>query len=90
MNPKILKSLFLDAPAIPEEALRFCESLPEYEQAQQEYQALAGEVARAVGQKRYLAYEVALNRCWAIDNRAHYLFGLAVRRELLSALAPRG
>lgn len=90
MNPKILESLFLDAPAIPGEALRFCQSMPGYDQAQQEYQALAGEVTQAVGRKRYLAYEAALNRCWAMDNRAHYLLGLALRREILSALAPRG
>lgn len=90
MNPSILQSLFLDNPEIPQEIYKFCHSLPEYEQARQEYQVLAGEVERALGRERYLAYEEALNRCWAIDNRAFYLFGAGLRREILSALAPRG
>lgn len=86
MNPKILQSLFLDNPKIPGEVFAFCNSLPEYQQARQEYQQLAGEVERALDSKRYLDYEAALNQYWAVDNRAFYLFGVGLRKELLDGL----
>ena len=35
---------------------------------------------------QYLPYEEALNRCWAEENRAYYLFGLHLRRAALEAL----
>ena len=89
MNPRILQSLFLDNPELPKEVFEFCNSLPEYQQARQEYQQLAEEVERALGSKRYIDYEEALNQYWAIDNRAFYLFGVGLRKELLEGLYQR-
>ena len=89
MTPSILQSLFLNNPELPGEILKFCASLPEHQQAQQEYRRLADEVARALGNKRYMDYEEALNQYWAIDNRAFYLFGVGLRRELLEGMYQR-
>ena len=89
MNPRILQSLFLDNPELPEEVCNFCNSLPEYQQARQEYQRLAEEVQQALGYQRYIDYEAALNQYWAIDNRAFYLFGVGLRKELLEGLYQR-
>lgn len=86
MKPTILRALFLDNPAIPEQAYEFCQSLPGYQQVRQEYQQLAREVEQALGRERYFAYESTLNSCWAMENQAYYLFGLKLRRELLWAL----
>ena len=37
MNQSILQTLFLDNPEIPEKIANFCESMPGYAQAEQEY-----------------------------------------------------
>ena len=57
MNQTILQTLFLDNPEIPVEISSFCNHIPEYVQAEQDY------------------------------NRAYYLFGLGLRREILEGIA---
>ena len=57
MNQTILQTLFLDNLEIPAEIAKFCETIPEYVQAEQDY------------------------------NRAYYLFGLELRREILEGIA---
>ena len=49
MNNTILQTLFLDNPEIPVEIAHFCKSLPEYIQAEQDYQEAAEEVRRLLG-----------------------------------------
>lgn len=86
MDTKILCSLFFDTPELPYEIYRFCNSLPDYVQAQQAYLQAAGEVEQLLGPQRYLLYEDLLNRYIAAEERAFYLFGLRLRREVLAAL----
>ena len=57
MNHTILQTLLLNNPEIPEAVSSFCDSWPEYVQAEQGY------------------------------NRAYYLFGLGLRREILEGIA---
>ena len=49
MNNTILQTLFLANPEIPVEIAQFCKSLPEYIQAEQDYQEAAEEVRRLLG-----------------------------------------
>lgn len=86
MNISILRALFTENPQLPHEIYRFCNSLPDYVQARQAYLQAAGEVEQLLGPQRYLLYEDLLNRYIAAEERAFYLFGLRLRRELLAAL----
>ena len=81
-----LSALFLDNPVIPEQICQFCQGIPEYVQAREEYYALAQELERTMERKWYFTFEDRLNQYWAWENRAYYLFGLQLRREVLEAL----
>ena len=87
MNPMILQTLFLDNPEIPEEICKFCDSLPEYVQAEREYQQATRELESLIGREQYSRFEEVLNWHMAEENRAYYLFGLGLRQELLKELA---
>lgn len=89
MQNKLLYTLFLENPYLPEAIHRFCQTLPEYSQAQADYQQAAEELQTLVDRKQYIRYEEALNRCWAEENRAYYLFGLHLRRTALEALGSK-
>lgn len=86
MKNELLYTLFLENPYLSEAIHRFCQTLPEYGQAQTDYRRAAAELQAQVDRKSYLRYEEALNRCWAEENRAYYLFGLHLRRTALEAL----
>lgn len=85
MNP-ILYTLFEDNPELPREAAKFCRTVPGYQQAEADFCRLAEEVRRLLGTDFYLAFEQAMNAHRAYEVRAHYLFGLGLRREVLDAL----
>ena len=85
MTP-FLHKLSLDNPQIPEQIYRFCSEMPEYVRAQEEYSTLAQELEQAMGRQWYFTYEDRLNQYWAWENRAYYLFGLNLRREILEGL----
>lgn len=89
MDHTILRSLFLDNPELPFAVSEFCRSIPEYNRLRAEYRRAADEITELVGIERYLAYEALLNRYWAIENRAYYLFGLQLRREVLESFRDR-
>ena len=83
----MLKALFLDNPYISEQIYHFCSQLPEFCQAEQDYEAAAAKLRARLGYAEFEAVEEALN--WHIARYAHayYLFGLSLRQEILSALA---
>lgn len=85
MNP-ILYTLFEDNPELPREAAKFCRTVPGYQQAEADFCRLAEEVRRLLGTDFYLAFEQAMNAHQGYEVRAHYLFGLGLRREVLDAL----
>lgn len=87
MNHTILRSLFFDNPGLSDAMNEFCKNFPEYAETQQEYERLLEELEQAMGSSWTLRFEEALNRCWAVEDNALYLFGLGVRREALQALA---
>ena len=45
---KLLSSLFFDNPEIPEQICQFCQNIPEYVQAREEYYALAQELEETI------------------------------------------
>ena len=82
----LIHSIFLKNPEIPEQICQFCQGIPEYVQAREEYYALAQELEHTMGRKWYFTFEDRLNQYWAWENRAYYLFGLQLRREVLETL----
>lgn len=89
MNQNILHLLFLNNPEIPFAVSEFCQSLPAYNQARQEYFQMAQEIQKLLGFDRYSAYEACLNRYWSTENWVYYLFGLHLRREVLEGFRPK-
>ena len=87
MKSELFSMLFTDNPQLPQAIFRFCQSLPEYRRAREDYQRAAEELQSALGFARYNRFEQALNRLWAEENRAYYLFGLQLRQTVLKALA---
>ena len=87
MNQTILQTLFLDNPEIPGEIVSFCSSIPEYVQAEQEYNRVTAELMNLIGYERYSEFESALTGHLSCEVRAYYLFGLGLRRELLEGMA---
>lgn len=74
----ILNTLFLDNPYLPEQVTAFCNSLPEYREAEQELE-------KQLGYAALNHFDEAQSRCMARLVQAYYLFGLGLRQELLSA-----
>ena len=87
MNQTILQTLFLDNKEIPGEIAQFCDNLPEYVQAEREYNRATAELMELIGYERYSEFESALIGRLACEVRAYYLFGLGLRREILAGLA---
>ena len=87
MKETILQTLFLDNPEIPVEVADFCNSIPAYTQAEQEYNRAVQELIKLIGIERYSRFEDILNWHLFLENRAYYLFGLGLRREILEGMA---
>ncbi len=83
----MLKALFLNNPYIPDQVCAFCNQLPEFCQAEQDYETAAAKLRAQLGYAEFEAFEEVIN--WHIARYAHayYLFGLSLRQEILSALA---
>jgi len=86
MNQTILQTLFLDNPEIADEIAEFCNSLPEYVQAERDYRKAAQELESLIGYERYSRFEEAMTWHLFLENRAYYLFGLKLRREILEGI----
>ena len=86
MNQTILQTLFLDNPEIPVEIARFCDSIPEYVQAEREYDRAIQELIELIGFERYSRLENIMNCRLSFEVRASYLFGLGLRKQLLAGL----
>lgn len=79
----ILYTLFQDNPELTGEIYRFCRSLPDYCQAEREFDRMAEEASRLLGGEKTLEFEAVLNGYLAHMVRAYYLFGLGLRRGML-------
>ena len=87
---EILKTLFLDNPYIADQVYAFCNQLPEFRKAEQNYNAFAAKLQTLLSGAEYDAFEETLNWYLARYVHAYYLFGLGVRQEVLSALGRAG
>ena len=87
MDRTILRTLFLDNLEIPAAIARFCDAVPGYAQAEREYDRAAQELMELIGYERFSRFEEAMNAHLSCEVRAHYLFGLGLRRELLAGIA---
>ncbi len=85
----ILSTLFLDNPYIPEQICAFCSQLPDFQQAEQEYETAAAALRTRLG-KEFDNFEEIFNWYLAQFANAYYLFGLGLRQEVLSALGKAG
>ena len=83
---EMIQTLFCKNPYIPEEIYAHCKSQPEFLRAKWDYERLAEQIERCMGEDFYLKYEEALNAYQAREVRAYYLFGLGLRQELLASL----
>ena len=84
----ILYKLFQDNPGLAGEVAKFCRTVPGYQAAEADFARQADQICRLVGPERYLPFEAAMNAQLAYEARAYYLFGLGLRRDLISALEP--
>ena len=66
---QLLHRIFFDNPEIPAQIYRFCQGIPEYVQAREEYYALVQELETAMGRQWYFTFEARLNQYWAWENR---------------------
>ena len=87
---QLIHSIFLKNPEIPEQIYQFCQSIPEYVQAREEYYALAQELEETMGRQWYFTFEDRLNQYCGWESRAYYLFGLNLRREILEGFQREG
>lgn len=83
----ILNTLFLDNPYLPEQVCAFCNSLPEYREAEQAFRAIEQEIEEQLGFDFVNRFDEAQSVYMARLVQAYYLFGLGLRQEVLSALA---
>ena len=84
----VLYKLFQDNPGLAGEVAKFCRTVPGYQTAEADFASQADQISRLVGPECYFPFEAAMNAQLAYEARAYYLFGLGLRRELLSALEP--
>ena len=84
-----LKMLFVDNPYLAEQVCAFCKTLPEFRQAEQEFNAVSDKIAEKLGRELYFDFENAQSWYMARLVNAYYLFGLGLRQEVLSALQPK-
>ena len=85
MNQTIIQTLFLNNPEIPGEIADFCNSIPEYVQAERECSLAFRELEKILGDQCSHLEEV-VNRQLSLEVRAYYLFGLGLRKQVLSGL----
>jgi len=85
----ILGTLFLDNPYIPEQICAFCKQLPEFQKAEQDYEAAADALRTRLG-RDFDAFDETLSWYLAQYCKAYYLFGLGLRQEVVSALGRVG
>ena len=71
---------------ITEAAHRLCLTLPNWQEAMEDYTDLAEQVRQAAGDELYDQYCTRLMRFTGYEVRAYYALGLGLRRELFQAL----
>lgn len=81
-----LKIFFADNPYIAEQVCAFCNTFPEFREAERDFEAVSEQIAEILGRNLYLLFEQAQSWYMAKLANAYYLFGLELRQEVLTAL----
>lgn len=87
---KALKALFCDNLELDSEIAAFLAQDPEFVQAKRDLDETAQEIAQIAGFQRYDHFEDCFIRYAARLSELHYLFGLALRQEVLQAMGAKG
>ena len=82
----ILATLFLNNPYLPEQVYAFCNQLPEFRKAEQDYSTFAARLRAQLGSAEFDDFEETLNWYLARYAHAYYLLLSGLRQEILSAL----
>lgn len=82
----ILKTLFWENPDLPDKIYDFCKTIPEYQQAERDYENMLKKLTALVGYEQACEVEAILGRYMSQEDYAHYLFGLGLRQEVLSGM----
>ena len=83
-----LKTLFVDNPYLAEQVCTFCKSIPEFREAEREFNAVSAQVAEKLGKELYFEFERSQSWYMARLVNAYYLFGLGLRQKVIAALQP--
>ena len=86
MDQTILHTLFFGNLEIPAEIAKFCNTIPECVQAEQEYNRAAAKLLDLIGYECYNEFEFALTSHLSCEVRAYCLFGPGLRQEVLKGL----
>lgn len=81
-----LHTLFFDNPYLPEQIYAFCETLPEYREAERNYQKVEQALKAQLGYEAFNHFDEIQSCYMARLVHAYYLFGLGLRQDILSAL----
>lgn len=86
----MLKILFLDNPYIPDQVYAFCSQLPEFCEAERDYEAAVSRLRTQLDKAEIDTFDDILGQYLSHYAHAYYLFGLGLRQEVLSALGQAG
>ena len=84
MNHSIVVKV-LKQSEIEEEVSEYFKSMPEYQQANRAYDTVLSQVKEKMGNEFFDQLENHIITYWSLQSYAHYLFGLGLRQEILSA-----
>lgn len=79
-------TLFINNPYLPEQIYAFCETLPEYREAERDYQKAERALEAHLGYEAFNRFDEIQSCYMARLVHAYYLFGLGLRQDILSAL----
>ena len=77
---------FLVSPEIYQEIYEFCKTIPEYQKARDDAGLALQQLETLIGYEKTAHFEAVLNNYYAVEAKAHYLFGLNLRQELRAEL----
>lgn len=84
MDAQFIK-LILRNDALENQFYAFYKDMPNYKKVNQEYDTMLMQVKEKMGYEFFDQFEERIITYWSLQSYAHYLFGLGLRQEILSA-----
>lgn len=81
-----IEPVFWDTPELSTKVYAYCNSIPEYVQAEEDYETMLQNLKEELGYGRMQEIEDCFIHYLARSVQAYYLFGLGLRQEILWAL----